>query len=272
MNFTLSKSKRLIIFSIIVGIALIPILITAYQIITTSDKSVVFLEGFHPNVARIIEGYYVLLLILALLWITMQIKAIVQLKNEKKKNELLHLQSQVNPHFFFNILNNLYGLIDVDSEKAKNLILKLSELMRYSIYEGERKTVALKEEIKYLKNYIELHRMRYHKDIDITFNIEIDKDRYKIMPLLYIILLENAFKHGVENLRENSFVDINLVASLGQISFEVKNNFDSEELPKKPGIGLQNLKRRLDLVYPKKHNLIFTKTKDVHTVTLQLEL
>ncbi|NHF60183.1 sensor histidine kinase [Flavobacteriaceae bacterium TP-CH-4] len=272
MIFTLSKSNRILIIGIAVGIALIPLFITAYKLIATNETSVVFLEGFHPTIARLIEGYYVLLLIAGLLWITLQVKAIVQLKNEKIKNELLHLQSQVSPHFFFNILNNLYGLIDVDSEKAKALILKLSELMRYSIYEGERKTVGIEEEIEYLKNYIELNRMRYYKDIDITFEIDIDKEHYKIMPLLYIILVENAFKHGVENLRKNAFVCIKLTACLGQVFFEVKNNFDSEELPKTPGIGLQNLKRRLDLVYPEKHQLIFTKINDVHTVALHLEL
>jgi len=272
MYFKIEKRQKRLIGLVLLTIALIPIGITAYQLITSNNKSVVFLENFHPIVARSIELYYILLIVIGCIWLVSQIKEIFTLKNEKIRNELLHLQSQVNPHFFFNILNNLYGLIDVDSEKAKALILKLSELMRYSIYEGEKKTVAIKEEIEYLKNYIELHRMRYHKNIDITFNIKVDKDDYKIMPLLYIILVENAFKHGVENLRENAFVHINLVASLGQVSFEVKNNFDSDELPTKPGIGLQNLKRRLDLVYPEKHKLIFTNINNNYTATLQIEL
>ncbi len=272
MHFKITKRNRLFLIGTAIAFAAIPILFTAFRLITTNNKSVIFLEDFHPIAARVFEVYYILLLVIGLVWITLQIKAIFKLKNEKVKNELLHLQSQVNPHFFFNILNNLYGLIDVDTEKAKALILRLSELMRYSIYEGERNTVALEEEIDYLKNYVELHRMRYHKDIDIKFSTSIDDNHYQVMPLLYIILVENAFKHGAENLREESFVHIDLIASENKISFEIKNNFDPEELPGKAGIGIQNLKRRLELVYPNSHNLTFTKTDTVYTAILHLEL
>ncbi|NER16493.1 sensor histidine kinase [Spongiivirga citrea] len=272
MRFKLEKRQKLIIAIVALGIALVPIIITAYQLLTTSDQSVVFLESFHPIVARVIEFYYILLLLIGCVWVVFQVKDILTLKNENKKNELLHLQSQVNPHFFFNMLNNLYGLIDVDSEKAKTLILKLSELMRYSIYEGERTMVSLDEEIEYLKNYIELHRMRYHKEIDITFDVEVDEDDYEITPLLYIILVENAFKHGVENLQEDAYVSLKLKALKGKISFEVINNYDQAELPQKPGIGLQNLTRRLELVYPNKHKLTFTKNDAIYTANLHLDV
>lgn len=272
MRFNIKKRQKLFIVIVALGVALVPIIMTAYQLLTTSSNTVVFLESFHPTVARVIELYYLLLLGIGCVWVVFQIKEIFKLKNENTKIELLHLQSQVNPHFFFNMLNNLYGLIDVDSQKAKALILKLSELMRYSIYEGERTTVTLEEEIEYLKNYIELHRMRYHKEIDISFHIETDNNDYKITPLLYIILVENAFKHGVENLREDAFVHIHLKATTGKISLEVRNNFDPVELPKKPGIGIQNLKRRLDLAYANKHTMTFTKTNEIYTATLHLEL
>ena len=145
------------------------------------------------------------------------------LKNEKTKNELLHLQSQVNPHFFFNMLNNLYGMIDKDTDKSKALILKLSDLMRYSIYEGEKNVVTLEEEITYLKNYIELHQMRYHKKIDIQFNTNLEDSPIKVMPLLFIILLENAFKHGVENLRDNAFISVNITSKNKTILFQIEN-------------------------------------------------
>lgn len=137
--------------------------------------------------------YFILLVFLLSRWIFLQIKSVIRLKNEKAKTELLHLKSQVNPHFFFNMLNNLYGLVGKDAKKAQELILKLSDMMRYSIYDGEKETVLLSEEVSYLENYIELHKMRYHKSIDVKFNIEIKDNDYEIMPLLFIILLENAF-------------------------------------------------------------------------------
>ena len=116
------------------------------------------------------------------------------------------------------MLNNLYGLVGKDAKKAQELILKLSDMMRYSIYEGEKDLVTLKEEVDYLKNYIELHKMRYHKKIAIHFNCQILGD-YKVMPLLFIILLENAFKHGVERLRSDAFVNVTMIASENEIQF-----------------------------------------------------
>lgn len=216
--------------------------------------------------------YWALLIYWTLLWFFKQIKAILKQKKEKNHTELLHLQSQVNPHFFFNILNNLYGLVDKDAEKAKNLILKLSDLMRYSIYEGEKETVILEEEIAYLKNYIALHKLRYHKEIDIDFNINIDNKTYKILPLLFIILLENAFKHGVENLTKEAYVHLKLEAKNNAIIFEIENNFDDETISEKKGIGLKNLKRRLELKYPKKHIFTSALKENVYKTKLVLNL
>ena len=215
--------------------------------------------------------YWSLLFYWAARWVFNQIKSILKLKTEKKKTELLHLQNQVNPHFFFNMLNNLYGLVDKDSKKAQELILKLSDMMRYSIYNGQKERVLLSEEINYLQNYIELHKMRYHKEIDIVFSHEIKEDDYKIVPILFIILLENAFKHGVENLRENAYVHINMKAENNQIHFDIENNFDPTLENKQKGIGLNNLKRRLELVYPKNHTLSFSKTKDVYKAQLNIK-
>ncbi|WP_299114885.1 sensor histidine kinase [uncultured Winogradskyella sp.] len=268
----LKRNNWLLVKIIVLITIAIPVGITLYEVIILQKDNVLFLGDYHPAVAIIVLIYYCILLILGVIWVLIQLKSVLALKNENKKNELLHLQSQVNPHFFFNMLNNLYGLVDVDTEKAKALILKLSDLMRYSIYEGERKTVTLEEEIEYLENYIELHKMRYHKDVEVTFNSNIDKSGYQIMPLLFIILVENAFKHGVENLTSDAYVHMNLTAKNGKVSFEVKNNFDNAELPEKPGIGIQNLKRRLMLVYPKAHQLVFEKSNDIYKAELKLTL
>lgn len=224
-------------------------------------------EGFEEFIAL----YFLILFVTIANWIFKQIKSLIRLKNEKAKTELMHLKSQVNPHFFFNMLNNLYGLVDKDSKKAQELILKLSDMMRYSIYDGEKDRVLLSEEITYLENYIELHKMRYHKAIDIQFNIETNDADYEIMPLLFIILLENAFKHGVENLRENAYVHVNLVAHTNEVTFEIENNFEEVQDNLETGIGLKNLKRRLELVYPKKHTLTIYKTDTIYNATLNIK-
>lgn len=201
-------------------------------------------------------------------WLVRQIIFITKLKNEKTKAELMFLKSQVSPHFFFNMLNNLYGLVAKDPQKAQELILKLSDMMRYSIYEGEKESVTIEEEIIFLKNYIELHKMRYHKEINVDFDSDIDEN-LKIVPLLFIILLENAFKHGIENLRENAYIKMSLVSSKKEICFAIENNYEKTE--NKEGIGLKNLKRRLELIYPNQHELNFRITEKNYQVQLILK-
>ncbi len=160
-------------------------------------------------------------------------------------------------------------MVETDAKKAQKLILKLSDMMRYSIYEGEKDVVTLKAEIDYLKNYIELHRMRYHKEIDVELNCQVDENK-EVMPLLFVILLENAFKHGVENLRKNAFVHIDIVTFDNDIQFRIENNFDVSLNSEQAGIGLKNLRRRLELVYPNKHVLSFSVTEDRYKVQLIL--
>lgn len=231
-------------------------------------------ESYHKQDALIFAAllYFPVLFFLVVRWIFRQIRFILNLKNERAKTELLHLQSQVNPHFFFNMLNNLYGLVEKDGKKARSLILKLSDLMRYSIYEGQKEEVTLEEEIEYLKNFVELNQMRYHKAITVDFDTQIHQEGIKIMPLLFIILLENAFKHGVERLRKDAFVNITMQTEEQSIYFEVANNFDPTETSSQGGIGLANLKRRLELVYPNKHSLSFLKEQSVYTAKLSIQL
>lgn len=215
--------------------------------------------------------YFILVCFLLVRWLFKQVKSIIRLKNEKTKTELLHLKSQVNPHFFFNTLNNLYGLMEKDSKERK-MVLKLSDMMRYSIYEGQKEWVTLKDELKYLNNYIELQEIRYHKKSDVQFNYKIDNLDCEIMPLLFIILLENAFKHGLENLEKNAYIYINLIASKDEISFEIENNFETQHTSYNKGIGLKNLRRRLEIVYPNKHSLSINIDNNVYKVKLSLNL
>ncbi|CAM1362134.1 putative two-component system sensor protein, no kinase domain [Tenacibaculum sediminilitoris] len=261
MNFRITDRKKAIIKRAYrISLVLIGVIIVVFN--DTFGK----LEGF----VEFITLYFLALFFTFFYWLFKQIKSIIRLKNEKTKTELMHLKSQVNPHFFFNTLNNLYGLVGKDAKKAQELILKLSDMMRYSVYDGEKDTVLLSEEVTYLQNYIELHKMRYHKAIDIQFNIDIADNDYKVMPLLFIILLENAFKHGVENLRKNAYVHLNLTAHQNAINFEIENNFDATEESLEEGIGLQNLKRRLELMYPKNHTLTTSKTDGIYHAKLNI--
>ncbi|MFK7813994.1 MAG: sensor histidine kinase [Maribacter sp.] len=241
-------------------------------LIVTALIIVIFNDAFGENEPFQVFAFFYFLLVVFLFirWIFKQIKSILKLKNEKAKTEIQHLKSQVNPHFFFNTLNNLYGLVGKDPDQAQALILKLSDMMRYSIYEGEREFVTLEEEVSYLKNYMELHKMRYHKEIDVVFKEDIKKQRIQIMPLLFILLLENAFKHGVENLRKGAFVHVKLEADEKEINFSVTNNFDASVTSKEKGIGLKNLKRRLELTYPDKHSLSLKKEDDIYKAQLTL--
>ncbi len=270
MNLTIQKNKwQLILLIAFVSIA-IPMVIVAFEIITTEQESVVFLQDYPSAISILILSYYGLLLTLGITWLVKQLLSFARLRNETIKNELQHLQSQVNPHFFFNVLNNLYGIVDKDAKKAQQVILKLSEMMRYSIYDGQKETTTIAEEVTYLKNYVDLHKMRYHKKIDISFDINIDDEQKEVMPLMFIILLENAFKHGVEHLRTNAYIHIQLSSEKDSLVFKVENNFDKEEVKESKGVGLANLRRRLELVYPKKHILSTTQTNDIYKAQLTL--
>lgn len=228
--------------------------------------------------AALLEEYELYFLIAALCftalvfipWLVWQVILVIRLKTEQKKTELLHLKSQVNPHFFFNTLNNLYGLIKIDPRKAEELVLKLSDIMRYSIYKAQNEYVTLEEEVEYLNQYIALHKMRYHKTIDVDFQLEI-KEGYRVMPLLFIILVENAFKHGVENLRERAFVHIVLTTADNEIHFKIINNFDESIASEGPGIGLNNLKRRLELAYANEYQLQLAQHHGEYLAELRLK-
>ncbi|WP_276485534.1 sensor histidine kinase [Paraflavitalea pollutisoli] len=247
----------------------IPLIIASIQVIVTDQPSVSFLGIDHPVISKLVIGYYTLLLGLGIAWLVRQLLSIARLRHEKAIAELMLLKSQVNPHFFFNMLNNLYGWVAKDPVKARELILRLSDLMRYTIYDGEKTVVTLKEERDHLLNYIELHKTRYQKHIAITFHDAIDEGK-TVMPLLFIMLLENAFKHGVDSLRENAFVDIRLTCKEDAISFVITNNFAPGGQSNKTGIGLQNLQRRLELTYPDKHQLATTVVNNVYKAELIL--
>lgn len=247
---------------------IIALFIYAFSTEMTEKGTVVLLVNDDDLVGILLLSLVVTILFFILSWLIWQVKSAIRLKNDKKKTEVLHLQSQVNPHFFFNTLNNLYGLVAEDTDKAQALILKLSDMMRYSIYEGQNDRVSIIQEVAYLKNYVALHKMRYHKELEIRFTTDIQDENAQVMPLLFILLLENAFKHGVEALHTDAYVSIDIKNTAQQICFSIENKYDTAQIPEIPGIGLKNLKRRLTLVYPKKHTLSFDITNDLYKAQL----
>jgi two-component system, LytTR family, sensor histidine kinase AlgZ len=239
----------------------IPLLVYGVRITTGTD-------GFFTNAIRILLSIEIFYLIFY--WIYKYRKGIQKLKSDKLEAELMLLKNQINPHFFFNTLNNLYSLIKKDADAAQDYVLKLSDLMRFTIYDSGKESVMLKDEVSYLINFIDLQTSRYHKDIDVNFEKTIKNSDASIAPLLFIILLENAFKHGVERATENAFVHIKLIEDDTKISFTVKNNYDAEDTSENVGIGLKNLKDRLNLIYPNSHKLCNSMEENIYTTTLEI--
>lgn len=209
--------------------------------------------------------------LLILLWVFEQWKWLKTLKAEKAQAELTLLKAQINPHFFFNTLNNLHALSVKNSQEAPGVILKLSAMMRYTIYEGKKEHVLLHDEVEYLNNYIDLHKIRYHKKVDISFNRAITHGD-QAAPLIFIVLLENAFKHGAEKMTEDAYIHLDLISNGKVLNFTVENNFDPSEVDNTSGIGLENLKRRLDLIYPKKYDMQINRMKNVYKVELKINI
>lgn len=194
---------------------------------------------------------------------------ISNLEKEKVDAELSFLRQQINPHFYFNTLNNLYALSLTKDQRTPEVILQLSELMRYVIYKGKEKTVLLKEELKYIEDYVQLQQIRLHKQLDYRFEKDIHEERSQIPPLLFINLIENAFKHGIEPATKDCFLHISLKSSEQTLVFTCENSFE-EKKEHQDGTGLKNLRRRLELLFPERHKLTTTMNQNIFKATLEI--
>lgn len=196
-----------------------------------------------------------------------------EIENEKLTAELRFLKAQVNPHFLFNTLNNLYYLATVNSPKTPDVIDKLSQMMRYMLYDSNHPKVSVTKEIDYMKNYIELEKLRLDGKVPIDFEITGNIETNQIVPLILITFLENAFKHGVSNSSKNAFVSVKIDISENICFYMVENNkMNTKVNLEASGIGLQNVKRRLELSYPGKHTLNIMETDTTYKVKLNLNL
>jgi len=195
-------------------------------------------------------------------------------ENENLKTELSLLRSQASPHFMFNVLNNMVALARKKSDLLEPSLLKFSSLMRYMLYEADEEKVELDKETEYLQSYIDLQQQRFGKNLKLCVSLEAIDDNYEIEPMLLIPFVENAFKHGT-GIIEDAQINIRLKAEKNLLHFIVQNKYDPKSIElkdKTSGIGLANVKRRLNLLYGNKHNLLITQKDNWFNVSLQINL
>ena len=198
-------------------------------------------------------------------------KRLADLEKQNLEQQLEYLKYQINPHFLMNTLNNIHALVDIDPEKAKTTILELSKMMRFVLYEGNKQVVPLDREISFLQNYITLMKLRYTDKVQISVEVPEVLPNKEVPPLMFITFVENAFKHGV-SYRQASFIDIVVSVDDAKLTFSCANSRIPKEEDKHDGVGLRNVKQRLDLIYEDRYTLDIKDEPDRYTVILMILL
>jgi len=240
---------------------LLPLLPTEYYMVSFTDYKV------------LLTIFLIYLVLTTLLKLSKSWYQLQRVEKEKLSIELNSLKSQVNPHFLFNSLNSIYSLALSKSEQTAETVLELSNLLRYMLYEVGDDKVELSKELEMLENYIELQKLRSDRSTTVTFNVWGDPREKEIAPLLFFPLVENSFKHGVKGVSDDGFIKIDLNLEEG-IQLIIKNNkgqVDDMEGGKYGGIGLENVKRRLALIYPGRHHFEVIETDTDFEVKLKIQ-
>jgi sensor histidine kinase YesM len=202
-------------------------------------------------------------------------KELLEKEKQKTEVELKALKAQINPHFFFNTLNSIYSMALDKDDRLPNSVLQLSDLMRYFLYESKDNFIPLEKELTVVNNYIALQKLRSDAQLDIETKISGEISDQQIAPLLLITFLENAFKHGAKGSTERSFIRLLIGIEKNKLNFSIENNkgiVDELKTKDHGGLGLENVKRQLELLYPGKHSLNIKNSKDSFSVQLQLDL
>ncbi|MDR3194406.1 MAG: histidine kinase [Tannerella sp.] len=194
-----------------------------------------------------------------------------ELEKHTLETELNYLKMQINPHFFMNTLNNIHALIDMDTEKAKETVIELSKMMRYVLYGANQTKVPLGKEVQFIENYIALMRIRYTEEVDIRLQLPAHMPEANVPPMLLIASIENAFKHGV-SYRHKSYIHTQLSVADGRLNCFVVNSLSPSATPPKPGMGLENLKKRLFLLYGNNYSLDIWQDDERYRVSLIIPL
>jgi LytS/YehU family sensor histidine kinase len=197
----------------------------------------------------------------------------LQLEKESIANKMAFLRNQISPHFFMNTLNNIHALVDINTDEAKASIIKLSQLMGYMLYDSQTSKVSVKNEIDFIESYVELMKLRVTEDVDIKFNVSAPYPMMKIPPLLAISFIENAFKYGI-SYEAPSYIHIDIDEDENNFSIRVINSIHRIKVTKKnSGIGIENARKRLDLLYGKNYSLsIKEESENIFNVNLNIPL
>ena len=200
-----------------------------------------------------------------------------QLEKEKLETELKFLRSQFNPHFLFNTINSIHFLIRKDSELASDTLAKFSDLLRYQLYECNEARIPLKKEVHYLSNFVALEKLRNSERLSVTLDVSENVNGAQVAPFILMPFVENAFKHASKGKQQENFIRVSLRQSLQQLEFEVENSKEAgpavtREAVHYGGIGLVNVRRRLDLLYPQRHTLRIDEHDRTYAVHLTLDL
>jgi hypothetical protein len=198
-------------------------------------------------------------------------KKLLRLEKENLEQQLEYLKYQINPHFFMNTLNNIHALVDIDAEKAKSTILELSKMMRFILYEGDKKGVPLTCEFDFIHNYVTLMRLRYTDKVHITVDLPTQVPDRQVPPLMLITFIENAFKHGISYQHE-SFIDVKTSIEGDQLHFTCRNSKAEKPNDEKGGVGLANVRKRLHLLYDNRYTLKIQDETDIYSVQLSIPL
>ena len=198
-------------------------------------------------------------------------KIMAALEKENLEHQLEYLRYQINPHFFMNTLNNIHALVDIDPERAKSTILELSKMMRFILYEGDKKGVPLTRELDFIRNYVTLMRLRYTDKVDVQMELPTEVPDYEIPPLMLITFIENAFKHGISYQRD-SFIHVRIGIEGTKLRFTCSNSKADKPNQEKGGVGLTNVKQRLNLIYGDNFTLNIQDNPDTYNVKLEIPL
>lgn len=281
-NFLFNKKIKTFVllsfYAFILSFYLISLIIFPLLIISKSEVNFVTLDKSFLDIYFLIVGLYAAILVAIL------IKLIkfsyerqhlhLQLLKEKTAAELEALRSQINPHFLFNTLNNIYTLALKKSDQTPDVVLKLSEMLDYMLYECNSNRVLLKKEIKLIENYLYLQQIRYEKRLTINFHVEGESSDHKISPMMLLPFIENSFKHGVGKQRNDAWIKIDLIIRSNTIEFQVRNskasNLSDEKNKNSGGIGLSNVRKRLGLIYRNNYELDIISKDNEYSVLLKL--
>ncbi|MCR8557784.1 histidine kinase [Mucilaginibacter sp. BJC16-A38] len=257
-------------------------LIAFYSFLTANYNGFIHDHLFHDQLVHTRAGFWdnfvyglCCALVSSMLYITQRwTEQQEQFKNsriDQLQTELKYLRSQLNPHFLFNGLNTVYGYIDIANNKARDMMVQFSDLLRYNLYEADVDMIALEKELKYLQNYVDLQKARSNDNVQVNLKIGYQNPAAKIAPLIFMTFVENAFKYVTRGDDMINEITISLIENEGRIDFSCLNSYDEAE-PSKGGIGLNNATRRLELLYKDRYQLELKKGDNKYEVHLTLIL